>query len=51
MRMLVPQPGLVVDVVKESSIENGVIAPCNLIAYSSAATPRTDLPDNIDYVE
>ncbi|KAG0564711.1 hypothetical protein M758_8G128600 [Ceratodon purpureus] len=50
VRMLAQRPGLIVEVVKESSSENGVMTPWQLIAYSSAAPPRTDLPDNIDLV-
>lgn len=50
VRMLAQRPGLIVEVVKESSSENGGITPWQLIAYSSAAPPRTDLPDNIDLV-
>ena len=45
VRMLVQRPGLIVEVVKESSSENGVIA------YSSKAPgPQKDLPDNINLV-
>jgi hypothetical protein len=47
--MLAQRPGLMVEVVKESNT-NGVITPWQLIAYSSVAPPRKDLPDNIDHV-
>lgn len=50
VRMLAQRPEFVVEVVKESCTSNGVITPWQLIAYSSAAPPRTDLPDNIDHV-
>ena len=49
VRMLAQRRGLIVEVVKESS-NNGVITPWQLIAYSSVAPPRKDLPDNIDHV-
>jgi len=50
VRMLAQRPGLTVEVVKESISSSGVITPWQLIAYSSAAPPRTDLPDNINVV-
>lgn len=50
VRMLAQRPEFVVEVVKESCTSSGVITPWQLIAYSSAAPPRTDLPDNIDHV-
>lgn len=50
VRMLAQRPSLIVEVVKESISASGVITPWQLIAYSSAAPPRTDLPDNINLV-
>lgn len=50
VRMLAQRRDFIVEVVKESSSLSGVIIPWQLIAYSSAAPLRTDLPDNIDHV-
>lgn len=49
--MLAQRPDMIVEVIKESSTDQNVITDWQLLAYSSAAGPRTDLPDNVDHVD
>ena len=51
VRMLAQRPDMIVEVVKESSTDQNMITDWQLLAYSSAAGPRQDLPDNVDYVD
>ncbi|KAG0564731.1 hypothetical protein KC19_8G134900 [Ceratodon purpureus] len=51
VRMLAQRPDMIVEVIKESSTDQNVITDWQLLAYSSAAGPRTDLPDNVDHVD
>lgn len=50
VRVLARRKDLVVEVVKESTNENGDPIPWQFIAYASVASPRNDRPENIDYV-
>jgi hypothetical protein len=49
--MLAQRPDMIVEVIKESSTDQIEITDWQLLAYSSAAGPRKDLPDNVDYVD
>lgn len=49
--MLAQRPDMIVEVIKDSSTDQKVIIDWQLLAYSSAAGPRSDFPDNVDHVD